>query len=162
MSIVKLSRHGLCLLWSWEAESRDIFLSHLRVPRPEGLTDAGACEKRPAEARRGESMIVGRRSRLWSGRASVHVTPHGLTDGALGPRPGKHLSLLIVCQRKAVSYVKGSFRSVVRSSRPYSTCNRDTMCLEVPLPPAPCVWGLSEPACPWPPVLCWGLRCHLF
>lgn len=48
--------------------------------------------------------------------------------------------------------------------------SREMVCLEVPVPGAgagvlqagPCSSRPSELACPWLPVICWGLRCHLF
>ena len=168
--MIKLSEPGFCPLWSRWAEGRGIFLSHFRAPRADEPTDARACEEHQANARQGELMIPGSRSRLWSGRPPIHMTPDGLTDGAFGSHPGEHLSLLIVCQRKSATYVKGSFCSAVRTQRPYSTCRQGEGCLEVPVSGAgvgvsqvgSLRLGLSEIVCPWLPVICWGLRCHLF
>lgn len=121
VSMIKLSEPDFCPLWSRWAEGRGVFLSHFRAPRADELTDAGACEEHQADARQGELMTPGSRSRLWSGRPPIHMTPDGLTDGAFGSSPREHLSLLTVCQRKSASCVRGSFCSAVRTQRPYST-----------------------------------------
>lgn len=81
-----------------------MFLSHLRAPGTDELTNAGPCGEQQTDARQGGADESWQQVRALVRTAPhPHTTPEGLAGGALGSHPREYLSLLIVCQRKPVS-----------------------------------------------------------
>jgi hypothetical protein len=92
--------------------------------------------------------------RLWCGGLSIHITPDRPSDEASRASPWGTFVLANCVSEDQIQRHRWGGR-VLRG------CLPGVRAVGVPGSP-PQGPRLLERACPWLPVICWGLRCHLF